>query len=106
MADIKRIQVEIPENLEPRYVNVAYITHTAHEFLLDFVTMLPGLVKPKVNTRLILSPLGMKLLQRALNENIKRYETAFGEIKIPQGGTLAEELFKGTGSPIEPEEEK
>ncbi len=99
MPEMKQIRVEIPEDLEARYVNVAYITHTPSEFLLDFVTMLPGLAKPKVNTRLLLSPIGMKLVQRALNENIKRYEAAFGEIRIPQGPTLADELFKGTGAP-------
>ncbi len=99
MAEIKRIQVNIPEDLEPQYVNVAYITHTASEFLMDFVTMLPGVTQPKVNTRLILSPLAMKLLQRALNENIKRFEDKFGEIKVPHGSTLADELFRGTNSP-------
>ena len=99
MAEIKRIQVNIPEDLEPQYVNVAYITHTASEFLMDFVTMLPGVTQPKVNTRLILSPLAMKLLQRALNENIKRFEDKFGEIKVPHGSTLADELFRGTNPP-------
>lgn len=106
MADFKRIQVKIPEDLEPRYVNVAYITHTASEFLMDFVTLLPGVGSPKVNTRLILSPLAMKLLQRALNENLKRYEDKFGEIKIPHGSTLADELFRGTGNPDSPEGEE
>jgi len=101
MAEIKRIQVSIPEDLEPQYVNVAYITHTASEFLMDFVTMLPGVTQPKVNTRLILSPLAMKLLQRALNENIKRFEDKFGEIKVPHGSTLADELFRGTNPPEE-----
>lgn len=106
MADIKQIRVQIPEDLEPRYVNVAYITHTPSEFLLDFVTMLPGLSNPKVNTRLLFSPLGMKLVQRALNENIKRYEAAFGEIKVPQGSTLADELFKSAGPPSSGEDDK
>ncbi len=105
MTDLQQIRVQIPEDLEPRYVNVAYITHTPGEFLLDFVTMLPGLTDPKVNTRLLLSPLGMKLVQRALNENIKRYEAAFGEIKIPQGTTLADQLFKSAGTPPSGEKE-
>jgi hypothetical protein len=58
-----------------------------------------------VNTRLLLSPLGMKLVQRALNENVKRYEAAFGEIKIPQGTTLADQLFKSAGTPPSGEKE-
>ncbi len=106
MAEIKRIQVKIPEDLEPRYVNVAYITHAASEFLMDFVTMLPGIASPKVNTRLILSPLAMKLLQRALNENVKRYEDKFGEIKVPHGSTLADELFRAAGNTDSPEGEE
>ena len=106
MAEIKRIQVQIPEDLEARYVNVAYISHTAPKFLMDFVTMLPGVTNPKVNTRLILSPLAMKLLQRALNENIKRYEDTFGEIKVPHGSTLADELFRGSNNPDQPESDK
>ena len=106
MADVKRIQVQIPDDLEPRYVNVAYISHTAPEFIMDFVTMLPGVANPKVNTRLILAPLAMKMLQRALNENIKRYEDNFGEITVPHGSTLADELFRGGNNPDQPEGEK
>ena len=72
MTEIKQIQVKIPEDLEPNYVNLAYISHTPAEFVMDFVTMLPGVANPKVNTRLVLAPLAMKLLQAALNENVKR----------------------------------
>ena len=73
--------------------------------IMVFVTMLPGIANPKVNTRLILSPLAMKLFQRALNENIKRYEDSFGEIHIPHGASLADELFRGS-NPGEPEGDK
>ncbi len=102
MAEIKRIQVQIPEDLEPRYVNLAYISHTAAEFIMDFVSMLPGVTNPKVNTRLVLSPLAMKLLQGAFNDNVKRYEDTFGEIKVPHGTSLADELFRGN-DPNKPE---
>ncbi len=85
MADIQQIRVQIPEDLEPRYVNVAYITHTPSEFLLDFVTMLPGLTNPKVNTRLLLSPLGMKLVQRALNEMLNAMKPLLARSRSPPG---------------------
>ena len=98
MAEIKQIQVKIPEDLEPNYVNLAYISHTPAEFVMDFVTMLPGVVNPKVNTRLVLAPLAMKLLQAALNENIKRYEEKFGTITVPQGTSLADKLFRHPNS--------
>ncbi len=84
MADIQQIRVQIPEDLEPRYVNVAYITHTPSEFLLDFVTMLPGLTNPKVNTRLLLSPLGMKLVQRALNEMLNAMKPLLARSRSPR----------------------
>ena len=99
MAEIKQIQVKIPEDLESNYVNLAYISHTPAEFVMDFVTMLPGVVNPKVNTRLVLAPLAMKLLQAALNENIKRYEEKFGTITVPQGTSLADKLFRHPNSP-------
>ena len=104
MTEIKQIQVKIPEDLEPNYVNLAYISHTPAEFVMDFVTMLPGVANPKVNTRLVLAPLAMKLLQAALNENVKRYEEKFGTIAVPQGSSLADKLFRHPNIPPEGEE--
>jgi hypothetical protein len=51
-----------------------------------------------------MTPLSAKLLLRALTENLARYEAAFGEIKIPHGSTLADNLFKGLQPPEPPEE--
>lgn len=67
--------------------------------------MMPGLASLKLNTRLILSPLTMKLFQRAINENIARYESNFGEIRIP-AGILADELFREAGGQNPPDEQK
>jgi hypothetical protein len=52
-----------------------------------------------------MSPLGAKLLQRALSENIKRYEAAFGEIRVPGSKTLADFLFRPSPPSEEPPEE-
>ena len=106
MPEPQKIPFLVPDDLEPRYINTAYITHTPHEFILDFATMMPGLSSLKLNTRLILSPLTMKLFQRAINENVARYEANFGEIRIPRGHTLADELFRDKGGPNPPEETK
>ena len=92
MPTINRIPISIPEDLEPKYVNVCFIAHTPREFVLDFATTLPG-PPPKINTRLILSPIGAKLLINALQENLKRYEEDYGEINIPRGVSLADKLF-------------
>ncbi len=106
MPESQKIPFIVPDDLVPRYINTAYITHTPHEFILDFATMMPGLTSLKLNTRLILSPLTMKLFQRAINENIARYEANFGEILIPRGHTLADELFRDKSGQNPPDESK
>ena len=91
--------LELPEDLEAQYVNFVRIAHTASEFILDYALLLPGVVKPEVNSRLVMSPTAAKLFLRALTENLKRYETNFGEISIPGSHSLADDLFRSTDSP-------
>lgn len=104
MAEIKKITISVPEDLSARYVNMSYISHTPQEFVLDFASILPGIPEPKINTRLVFSPLGAKLLLQALNENVRRFESHFGEIKIPIGHSLADQLFRSSGAKEPPEE--
>jgi hypothetical protein len=88
-------QMEIPEGLEPLYVNVVRITHSPSEMVFDFARILPGMTPPKVVSRLLMSPLSAKLFHRALSENLTKYEASFGEIKIPgDSSSLAEHLFR------------
>lgn len=105
MAEIKKITISVPDDLPTQYVNMSYITHTPQEFILDFASILPGIKQPKINTRLVFSPLGAKLLIQALNENLRRYESNFGEIKIPRGHSLADQLFRTADPKDSPEEE-
>ena len=86
--------VEFPANLEPIYVNLALIAHSPAEIVIDFARMLPAMPKARVCTRVVLSPICAKLLLRALTENIGKYETQFGEIRVPEGPSLAEQLFR------------
>lgn len=90
---------ELPEDLETKYVNFVRISHTAAEFVLDFSLLLPGGGSPKVDSRLVMSPTAAKLFLAAFNENIKRYEGKFGEIKMPVSHTLADELFRQNDNP-------
>ncbi len=90
---------EIPDDLESKYVNFVRISHTAAEFVLDFSLLLPGGGQPSVDSRLIMSPTAAKLFLGAFAENIKRYETKFGEIKMPGTHTLADELFHPNDNP-------
>jgi hypothetical protein len=97
--------MSIPEDLEAIYINLVRIAHSPSEMVFDFAHLLPGSRPAKVRTRIVMSPLGAKLLQRALSENIKRYETAFGEIKVPGSKSLADFLFRPSPPSEEPPEE-
>lgn len=67
------------------YSNLAIISHSTSEFIVDFVRMMPGIPKAPVKSRIILSPDNAKRLLKALSDNIKKYESTFGEIKDHQG---------------------
>lgn len=94
---------ELPDDLESKYVNFARISHTPAEFILDFSLLLPGVVKPSVDSRLVMSPTAAKLFLMAFNENIQRYENKFGEIKMPVSHSLADDLFHPTENPEKPD---
>jgi hypothetical protein len=99
------IQIELPADLQPVYTNLARIAHAPAEFVLDFARFLPGDTKAVVATRLIMSPVALKLFAHALNENLSRFETNFGTINIPGGtSSLADSLFKSHHTPGEPGE--
>ena len=88
-----QINIELPPDLEAVYTNFAVISHTPSEVIVDFVRMLPGNPRAKVQTRVLMTPMNAKLLLKALSENLDRFEAQFGPIVIPQGGHLAEQLF-------------
>ena len=80
----KKIDVEIsPEVAQGRYANLAIITHSSSEFILDFAQNMPGLPKMQVASRIIMTPEHAKRLLGALSENIRKYEGQFGEIRLP-----------------------
>ena len=72
-----------PMVAEGVYSNLALISHSPSEFILDFITALPGMPQPQVKSRVILAPEHAKRLLMALQENIVRYEREYGAIKIP-----------------------
>ena len=96
MAELKPIEVQLPESLTPVFANMVRVSHTPGEFILDFTAILPGNTSPKVSSRIILSPLGLKMMQQAVLENLRRYEASFGEIKLSPQHTLADDLFGKT----------
>ena len=77
-----QINIELDEKVaEGIYSNLAIINHSVSEFVIDFVTIMPGIPKNKVKSRIILTPQHAKRLLKALGENVKRFENAHGEIK-------------------------
>ena len=78
-----QIKIELDDQIgQGEYVNFAIVTHSAAEFVLDFIRILPGLNKSKVKSRIVISPMHAKTFLRALQDNIDKYEKKFGEIKV------------------------
>jgi hypothetical protein len=95
-----QINVEVPPDLDAIYSNLAVITHSASEIIIDFARALPNTPKAKVHARIINTPLHAKLLLRALSDNLEKYEAQFGEIKTPDSGEgLAQQFFGGVKPP-------
>lgn len=78
------IEIQLDEQVaQGNYCNLAIIAHSTSEFILDFATMLPGLPKARVKSRVVLTPEHAKRLLLSLQENITRYENNVGKINIP-----------------------
>ncbi|MES2649175.1 MAG: DUF3467 domain-containing protein [Bacteroidota bacterium] len=77
-----QLNIEISEEVaEGQYANLAIITHSHAEFVIDFVNVMPGTPKSKVKSRLIMTPQHAKRFMKALIENVGRFEDGHGEIK-------------------------
>ena len=77
-----QLNIEISEEVsEGNYANLAIITHSHAEFVIDFVNVMPGTPKSKVKSRIILTPQHAKRFMKAITENIGKYEAINGVIK-------------------------
>ena len=77
-----QINIELDEKVaQGIYSNLAIINHSQSEFVVDFITIMPGVPKSKVKSRIVLTPQHEKRFLKALNDNVKRFENAHGEIK-------------------------
>lgn len=65
------------------YSNLVIISHSSSEFIVDFLSMMPGFAKPQVKSRIVLTPEHAKRLLMSLQDNVAKYENTFGLIKIP-----------------------
>lgn len=81
--DKKQLGIDIKaEVAQGTYSNLAIIAHSHSEFVIDFAAMLPGMPKPQVQNRIIMTPEHAKRLFLALQDNVIKYEEAFGNIQL------------------------
>lgn len=89
-----QFQIAVTPDVEDGvYSNLAVITHSSAEFILDFIRMLPNGGNPKVKSRVVMAPEHAKRLMYALSDNIAKYEKAFGPIDLHAsvgGGSMSE----------------
>ena len=82
-----QINIELKEDIaQGTYANLAIITHSTSEFVLDFVRVMPGIPKAEVKSRIILTPEHAKRLLNALKDNVAKFESVHGPIKEPEPG--------------------
>jgi hypothetical protein len=76
------LDIELSEEVaEGIYSNLAIITHSQSEFVIDFIKIMPGIPKARVKSRILLTPQHAKRLVKALNDNIQKFEQTHGKIK-------------------------
>jgi hypothetical protein len=81
-----QFNIELSEEVaEGVYSNLAVITHSPAEFVIDFIRIMPGVPKSKVKSRIILTPEHAKRLVAALSDNISKYEAVHGPIREVKG---------------------
>ena len=86
MANEKEFSIDLKQEVaKGSYSNLAIITHSHSEFIIDFATMLPGLPKPEVSNRIIMTPEHAKRLFLALQDNVNKYEAQNGQINLGGG---------------------
>ncbi|MDQ1267120.1 MAG: hypothetical protein QG635_2274 [Bacteroidota bacterium] len=79
----QQINIELGEKeAEGIYSNLAIISHSQAEFVIDFTRIMPGVPKAKVHARIVMTPSHAKLLMQALRDNIGKFEQQYGEIKL------------------------
>lgn len=84
--DKNQLNIELTEEVaEGTYSNLAIITHSSAEIVIDFIRVMPGVPKAKVKSRILMTPQHAKRLLKALADNINKYEQVHGDIKDNEG---------------------
>jgi hypothetical protein len=102
--DNRTVNIEIGDKeWEGIYSNFVIITHSSSEFVLDFARMLPGAQKAKVFSRILMTPQHAKALLGTLDNNIKKFESEHGEIKVSPSDPTRGPIGFQTPPPAKPE---
>lgn len=97
----QQLSIELGEKeAEGIYSNLALITHSPAEVIIDFARVVPGIPKAKVHARVITTPQHAKMFLKALEQNIEKYEARFGKIELDGGAPEQQFGF----APINPDE--
>ena len=94
----QQLNIELTEEMaDGQYANLAIITHSFAEFIIDFVNVMPNTPKSKVKSRVVMTPHHAKRLMLALIDNVKQFEAANGVIKEQAQGPVPFTLGGQTG---------
>lgn len=86
MEEKQQLDIELSHDVaQGTYANLAIISHSTSEFIVDFVRIMPGVPKAEVKSRIILTPEHAKRLMLALQDNIRKFEQSNGVIKLQEG---------------------
>ncbi|HYF04383.1 MAG TPA: DUF3467 domain-containing protein [Patescibacteria group bacterium] len=97
MPQEQQINIELGEKeAEGIYSNLAIISHSPAEFVIDFTRILPGVPKARVHARIVMTPQHAKLLLHALHDNVRKFEGQYGEISVDG----QQNMLNGAGSQI------
>ncbi len=87
-----QLQIELTDEVaQGTYANLAILTHSSSEFVMDFIRVLPGLAKAGVKSRIVMTPEHAKRLMYALQDNISKFEHEFGAIRLPEEQQAAQQ---------------
>ncbi|MFA6260196.1 MAG: DUF3467 domain-containing protein [Bacteroidia bacterium] len=93
-----QLNIELSEEIaEGVYSNLAIITHSNSEFVIDFIRIMPGVPKAKVKSRIVLTPEHAKRLALALSDNIRKYEELNGTIQVQEAPAIPMNFGGTTG---------
>ena len=93
----QEINIEMSEEIaEGIYSNLAIISHSNSEFVIDFIRLMPNVPKAKVKSRIVLTPSHAKRLMAALNENIKKTSSTVERKNVLETHVMFQTLFRLT----------